>query len=74
MWQELKHTDEWQKGRRERYKIERKFGEGKLSHGLRRCRYLGLTKYHAQLAMTAIVLNLKVVVASMTGSTLRGYA
>lgn len=74
MWQELKETIEWQKGRRERYKIERKYGEGKLSHGLRRCRYLGLTKYHAQLAMTAITLNLKVVVASMTGSTLRGYA
>ena len=73
-WKKLRETREWREGRRERYKIERKFGEGKLSHGLRRCRYLGLTKYHAQMIITACVLNLKVVVASMTGSTLKGYA
>ena len=73
-WQKLKETREWREGRYERYKVERKFAEGKLSHGLRRCRYLGLVKYHAQLTLTAVVLNLKVVVASMTGSTLKGYA
>lgn len=73
-WLKLKETKEWREGRYERYKVERKFAEGKLSHGLRRCRYLGLVKYHAQLTLTAVILNLKVVVASMTGSTLKGYA
>ena len=44
---------------RERYKIERKFSEAKWWHGLGRCRYLGLLKYHLQAILTAMVLNLK---------------
>lgn len=73
MWDELKANPVHRKGQAERYKVERKFGESKQSHGLKRCRYLGLARYHTQLALTALVVNLKVVVASMTGSTLKGY-
>lgn len=74
MWIKLKAEPKHREGLRERFKIERKFGETKQSHGLKRCRYLGLVNYHAQLALTALAVNLKVVVASMTGSTLKGYA
>jgi len=74
IWQELKDDPKHRDGVKERYKVERKFGEEKQGHGLKRCRYLGLTKYHAQTVMTALAVNLKVVVAFMTGSTLKGYA
>jgi len=44
VWQEMVRTEEYQQGKRERYKIERKFGEAKMRHGLGRCRYIGLEK------------------------------
>ena len=72
-WLKLRETKEYIKGLRVRPKIESKFGEGKTNHSLRRCRYLGEKKYHLQACLTAIVLNLKVVVASITGSTQKGY-
>jgi len=74
IWQILKDDPKHREGLKERYKVERKFAEEKQGHGLKRCRYLGLTKYHAQTVMTALAVNLKVVVAFMTGSTLKGYA
>lgn len=74
MWQKLKADPKHKEGLAERYKAERKFAEEKQGHGLKRCRYLGLSKYHAQTVMTALAVNLKVVVAFMTGSTLKGYA
>lgn len=74
MWQKLNNDSKHREGLKERYKVERKFAEEKQGHGLKRCRYLGLTKYHAQTVMTALAVNLKVVVAFMTGSTLKGYA
>jgi IS5 family transposase len=74
IWLELKKSKEYQAGKVERYKIERNFGTEKQGHGLGRCRYLGLVKYHAQSTLTALAINLKVVVAAMTGSTLKGYA
>ncbi len=43
VWQEMVRTEEYQQGRRERYKIERKFGEAKVQHGLGRCRYISCT-------------------------------
>lgn len=74
IWQDLRDDQKHKDGLAERYKVERKFGEEKQGHGLKRCRYLGVKKYHAQTVMTALVVNLKVVVAFMTGSTLKGYA
>lgn len=67
LWQRLAATPQYQAGRRERYKIERKFGEAKQSHGLGRCRYLGLIRFTIQAVMTAMVLNLKRLVKLLTG-------
>ena len=55
----MREDPDYRAGLRERYKIEQKFGEAKLWHGLRRCRYLGLARYRLQAYPTALVLNLK---------------
>ena len=67
VWQALRATPEYAAGLKERYKIERKFGEGKLWHRLGRCRYLGLVRYGIQAYLTAMVLNLKRIVFLLTG-------
>ena len=54
-------------GLKERYKIERKFGEAKQGHGLGRCRYVGMLGFAVQAFMTAIMLNLKRMVKLLTG-------
>lgn len=74
IWEALEAGEAYQAGLKERCKIEQKHGEGKTGHGLRRCRCLGLAKFHAQAIMTVWVLNLKVVVARSAGVTLRGRA
>ena len=58
---------EYQEGLKQRYKIERKFGEAKQNHGLGRCRYLGLLGYIVQAYFTAMVLDLKRIVKILTG-------
>jgi hypothetical protein len=40
IWLELVKTPQYEQGLKERYKIERKFGEAKQGHGLGRCRYV----------------------------------
>jgi len=70
-WQRIKDSPEYQAGRAERYKIERKFGEAKRWHGFGRCRYLGLLRYGLQAHLTALVLNLKRIVLLLTGARLR---
>jgi IS5 family transposase len=70
-WQRLKDSPEYQAGRAERYKVERKFGEAKRWHGFGRCRYLGLLRYGLQAQLTALVLNLKRLVLLLTGVRLR---
>ncbi len=67
IWIELVHTPQYQQGLKERYKIERKFGEARQGHGLGRCRYLGRVKYAVQAFFTAIALNLKRLVKLLTG-------
>jgi IS5 family transposase len=64
-WLELVKTPQYQAGLKERYKIERKFGEAKQGHG--RCRYLGRLGFTVQAFMTAIMLNLKRIVKILTG-------
>ena len=56
------------------YNIERKFGEAKTNHGLRRCRYVGRARYAIQAYLTAIVLNLKRMVKLLTGVSFKGRA
>ena len=74
VWLELIKTSVYQEGLKERYKIERKFGEAKQGHGLGRCRYLGLAGFGVQAYFTAIVLNLKQIVKQTTGVGLKTHS
>ncbi len=67
VWLELKQTPEYEMGLKERYKIERKFGEAKRWHGFGRCRYLGLARYGIQAFLTVLALNLKRIVQLLKG-------
>lgn len=66
-WVQMKEKEEYKQGRKERYKIERKFGEAKQWHGLGRCRYIGIVKYAYQVLLTILTLNLKRMVKMITG-------
>jgi transposase, IS5 family len=66
-WQELKKTAQYQLGSKERYKIERKFGEAKQTHGFGKCRYIGKPKYLFQATFVAMVLNLKRIIKMTAG-------
>ena len=74
VWLELEASEHYQRGLKQRYKIERKFGEAKKEHGLGRCRYVGLAYYAIQGILTAIVLNLKRLVLLLTGVRFKGQA
>ena len=67
VWFDLRQTPQYQQGLKERYKIERKFGEAKQGHSLGRCRYLGRMGFAVQAFFTAIMLNLKRMVKLLTG-------
>ena len=71
VWLELIQTPANNEGRKELYKIVRKFGEAKQGQGLDRCRYLGLAGFGFQAHFTAIVLNLKQIVKQATGVGLK---
>jgi len=74
VWLRLLDSPAYQQGLKERYKIERKFGEAKQQHGLRRCRYVGIVRYAIQGFLTALVLNLKRMVSLLTGVPFKGRA
>jgi IS5 family transposase len=74
IWLELEKTGQYKEGLQERYKIERKFGEAKQSHGLGRCRYVGKARFAIQSFLTAIVLNLKRMVKLLSGVNFRARA
>jgi IS5 family transposase len=67
IWLDLRKTPQYQQGLKERYKVERKFGEAKQGHGFGRCRYLGRVGFSVQSFLTAIMLNLKRMVKILTG-------
>ena len=73
-WVVMKQKPEYVRGQRERYKVERKFGEAKQGHGLGRCRYLGSLRYAIQVYMTVLTLNLKRMVKLLTGVNFKGRA
>lgn len=58
-WIKLKERHEYQEGLKERYKIEKKFGEAKEWHGFIRCRYLGSARHAIQSYLSFMALNLK---------------
>lgn len=69
------HKEKWQaylkdrfSFRRERPVVERVNGDLKDNHGLRKCRYKGLSKYTFQVAMGSMVHNLKIFVRALTGA------
>jgi len=74
LWLALRETPEYQMGQKVRFTIERKFGEAKQSHGLARCRYVGLLRYALQATLTAMALNLKRMVKLLTGVSFKGRA
>jgi transposase len=67
VWLELENTSQYKEGLKERYKIERKFGEAKQSHGFGRCRYRGKARFSFQSFLMTIVLNLKRMVKLLFG-------
>jgi len=73
-WLRMLASQEYQLGRAERYKIERKFGEAKRWHGFGRCRSLGLRRYGIQAFMTAIALNVKRIAYLLVGIRFRSPA
>jgi len=74
LWVEMKSSPQYQKGVKERHRIEAKFGEMKNSHGLRRCRYLGVLRYALQGYFTALVVNLKRILLLLMGVRFRPLA
>lgn len=58
-WARLKETIEYQEGLKERYKVERKFGEVRKWHGFTRCRYIGFVRHAIQSYLTFMAVNLK---------------
>lgn len=74
VWLELKGSQEYQAGLKERYKVERKLGEAKKWHGFARCRYVGFLKHAIQAYLTFMALNLKRLVKLLTGVGFRAEA
>lgn len=70
-WQAVVRKPEYQKGLSQRYRIERSFGDGKVKHGLSRCRYLGLKRFAIQSYLTFACLNLKRIIKILTSVSLR---
>ena len=71
-WLRLAQSEEYIEGLKERYKVERKFGEAKKWHGFGRCRYAGLVRHAIQSYLTFMALNLKRLVKLLTGISFRG--
>ena len=68
VWVTLQNSDEYRRGQRERYKIERKYAEAKRNHGLGRCRYIDWKGYVVQAYLTSMALNLKRMARILTGA------
>jgi IS5 family transposase len=73
-WLKLLESTDYQQGVKERYKIERKFGEARKWHGFMRCRYLGFRRHSIQSYFTFMALNLKRLVKLLSGVSLHGEA
>jgi len=73
-WLKLRESQEYTAGLKERYKVERKFGEARKWHGFTRCRYIGFIRHAIQSYLTFMALNLKRLVKLLTGVSFRGEA
>jgi len=70
-WLKLIESAEYQAGLKERYKIERKFGESRRWHGFTRSRYVGFARHAIQSFFTFMALNIKRLVKLLTGVSFR---
>lgn len=71
-WLELEANPAYQAGLKQRYQVERKFGEARKWHGFRRCRYIGHIRHGIQSYLTFMALNLKRLVRLLTGIAFKG--
>ncbi len=71
-WLKLQESQDYREGLKQRYKIERKFGEAKRWHGFSRCRYVGFVSHAIQSYLTFMALNLKRLVKLLSGVSFRG--
>ncbi len=71
-WLKLAASSTYQEGLKQRYQIERKFGEARKWHGFMRCRYLGNIRHGIQSYLTFMTLNLKRLVKLLTGVAFKG--
>jgi len=67
-WLKLVANPAYQAGLKQRYEIERKFGEARKWHGFKRCRFVGYVRHGIQSYLTFMVLNLKRLVKLLTGA------
>lgn len=70
-WLKLAADPWYQAGLKLRGRIERVFGEEKQGHGLARCRSVGKDAHLVQAYLTAMVVNLKRLVRTVTGVALK---
>ena len=73
-WLELIEKETYQRGVKNRYRVEQPFGLAKAWHGFERCRYLGLARYRIQSLFTFMVCNSKRIIKLLTGVTFRTLA
>ena len=59
MWHKIFESEEYKKGKAERYKVERTFGDMYNNLGIHNCRYFGKLKTSLQMFMTAMAYNVK---------------
>lgn len=70
-WKQYLSNEKRIKARKKRYVIERVNADLKNNHGMRKCRYIGIDKYHLQATMSAMAHNLKTIISLLTGARLR---
>jgi transposase, IS5 family len=68
-WLNIKGQPFYKKGLALRYRIEQKYGEAKLFHGLRKTRYCGILKFAFQAILTFMSMNLKRIIKLTEPST-----
>lgn len=71
VWLKLEASPAYQEGLKQRYQIERKFGEARRWHGFKRCRYVGHLRHGIQSYLTFMALNLKRLVKLLTGVAIK---
>ncbi|MDQ7823260.1 MAG: transposase [Candidatus Eremiobacteraeota bacterium] len=70
-WENLKAQPFYKKGLALRYRIEQKFGEDKMFHGLRWTRFRGIRKVAFQVVFTFLAMNFKRIMNLLDSTTRR---